>query len=179
VDLDVSLNVSRHPHAEARDALLADLVHIVEGRGGHAFVASILALEGKALRHAAGPTLPARYRESVNGITIGPDIGSCGTAAFRGQPVYVSDVSTDPLWARWTGLASMVLETGLRACWSVPIMSCTGEVLGTFAIYHREARVPTAAERDLIAEATRSAAFLFARKLIAGAPKTDVGILHR
>jgi GAF domain-containing protein len=179
VNLHVNRNASRDPHADVRDALLTDLVHIVEGRGGHTFVASILALEGNELRHAAGPTLPARYRESVNGIIIGPDIGSCGTAAFRGQPVYVSDVSTDPLWARWTGLASMVLETGLRACWSVPIMSSGGKVLGTFAIYHREPRVPTAAERDLIAEATRSAAFLFDRNLIVGAPQTEAGILRR
>jgi GAF domain-containing protein len=179
VNLHVNQTVSRHPHVDARDALLADLVHIVEGRGGHTFVASILALEGKELRHAAGPTLPVRYRESVNGIIIGPDMGSCGTAAFRGQPVYVSDISTDPLWARWTGLASMVLETGLRACWSVPIMSGGGKMLGTFAIYHREARVPTPAERDLIAEATRSAAFLFDRNPIAGAAQTEAGILRR
>jgi GAF domain-containing protein len=67
----------------------------------------------------------------------------------------------------------------LRACWSVPIMSGGGKVLGTFAIYHREARVPTAAERDLIAEATRSAAFLFDRNPIAGAAQTEAGILRR
>jgi GAF domain-containing protein len=163
--------VDLYPNADVRNPLLNDLVQIVEGRSGHAFVASILMLEGKELRHAAGPSLPAHYRESVNGIVIGPDIGSCGTAAFRGEPVYVADISTDPLWARWTGLASMVLETGLRACWSVPIMSGGGRVLGTFAIYHREPRVPTAAERELIAEASRSAAFLFDRDLVAGVPR--------
>jgi GAF domain-containing protein len=178
VNQHVSQDVSRHLRVDARDALLNDLVQIIEGRGERSFVASILVLEGNELRHAAAPNLPARYRESVNGIAIGPDIGSCGTAAFRGQPVYVSDVSTDPLWARWTGLASMVLETGLRACWSVPIISCGGKVLGTFAVYHREPRAPTAAERDLIAEATRSAAFLFGRNLIAAAPKIDERILR-
>lgn len=169
--------VSRYPQ-DTRDALLNDLVQIIEGRGERAFVASILVLEGKELRHAAAPGLPARYRESVNGMAIGPDMGSCGTAAFRGQPVYVPDVSTDPLWARWTGAVTMVLETGFRACWSVPIMSGSGKVLGTFAVYHREPRAPTEAERNLIAEATRSAAFLFGRSVIAAAPKIGDGILR-
>ena len=121
-------------------------------------------LEGQELQHAAAPGLPASYKEAVNGLLIGPHVGSCGTAAFRGHPIYVSDISTDPLWARYPNIARMALETGLRACWSVPIVS-GGTVLGTFGLYHREPRVPTAAERDLIAEATRPAAVLFGRPL--------------
>ena len=98
----------------------------------------------------------------MNGIAIGPDMGSCGTAAFRGQPVYVRDVSTDPLWARWTGAVTMVLETGFRACWSVPIMSGSGKVLGTFAVYHREPRAPTEA---VCAEAANGHAAISAAKI--------------
>lgn len=158
--------MSRHQKADARDAALMDLVETIEARGQHAFVASILVLEGKELQHAAAPHLPARYKAAVDGIEIGPANGSCGTAAFCGHPIYVSDISTDLLWARWTAITNMALEAGLRACWSMPIMS-GGKVLGTFAIYHREPRAPTPAERSLIVEAARSAAVLLGGKLTA------------
>jgi GAF domain-containing protein len=144
---------------QARDAALVDLIETIEARGGHSFVASIHILDGKHLRDGAAPHLPTRYRDAVNGIEIGPKMGSCGTAAFCGHPIYVSDIANDPLWAPWMEIAGMVLEAGLRACWSVPIISA-GRVLGTFAIYHRERRIPTAAERMLIAEAVSSAAVL-------------------
>jgi GAF domain-containing protein len=167
--------VSRHPQANMRDTLLHDLVQIIEGRVGRTFVASVLVLEGQELQHAAAPGLPASYKEAVNGLLIGPHVGSCGTAAFRGHPIYVSDISTDPLWARYPNIARMALETGLRACWSVPIVS-GGTVLGTFGLYHREPRVPTVAERDLIAEATRPAAVLFGRPLAVPASNSAAGI---
>jgi GAF domain-containing protein len=145
-----------------RDALLHDLVQIIEGRAGRALLASVLVLEGRELRHAAAPGLPACYKEAVNGLIIGPHVGSCGTAAFRGHPIYVADISTDPLWAPYSNIARMALDAGLRACWSVPILSGC-KVLGTFGLYHREPRAPTAAERDLIVEAARGAAVLFGR----------------
>ena len=88
-----------------RDALLQDLVQIIEGRVGRAFVASVLVLEGHELQHAAASGLPACYKEAVNGLLIGPHVGSCGTAAFRGHPIYVSDISTDPLWAPYSNIA--------------------------------------------------------------------------
>ena len=150
--------MSQHPQA-ARDAALLDLVETIEARGEHTFIASVLVLEGKGLYHVAGPHLPARYQAAVNGLEIGPAVGSCGTAAFCGHPIYVSDISTDPLWARFSDVVTLALEAGLRACWSMPIMSA-GRVLGTFAIYHREPRAPTLAERSLIADAARSAAAL-------------------
>jgi len=169
--------MSRHPQADMRDALLHDLVQIVEGRVGRAFVASVLALEGQELRHAAAPGLPACYKQAVNGILIGPHVGSCGTAAFCGHPIYVTDISTDPLWAPYSSIAKMALEIGLRACWSVPIMA-GGKVLGTFGLYHREPRVPTAAERDLIAEATRPAAVLFGRTSAVPASNSPTGVFR-
>ena len=156
---DERRNVSRQSPPDACRAALLDLVEAVESRGENSFVASILVLEGKELQHAAAPNLPARYKEAVNGIEIGAGAGSCGTAAFCGHAIYVSDIATDPLWAPWSEITNMALEAGLRACWSMPIMS-SGKVLGTFAIYHREPRSPTVAERDLIGEAARSAAIL-------------------
>ena len=169
--------MSRHPQADMRDALLNDLVQIVEGRVGRAFVASVLVLEGQELRHAAAPGLPACYKQAVNGILIGPHVGSCGTAAFCGHPIYVTDISTDPLWAPYSNIARMALEAGLRACWSVPIVS-GGKVLGTFGLYHREPRVPTAAERDLIPEATRPAAVLFGRTSPVPASHSAAGVFR-
>jgi GAF domain-containing protein len=165
--------MSQHPQAEMRDALLQDLVQIVEGRVGRSFVASVLVLEDGELRHAAAPGLPASYQQAVNGVRIGPHVGSCGTAAFCGQPVYVNDISTDPLWAPYANIAKLALEIGLRSCWSVPIVS-GGKVLGTFGLYHREPRHPTAVERDLITEATRPAAMLFDRTAAGSAPTTGV-----
>jgi GAF domain-containing protein len=163
--------------ADMRDALLQDLVQIIEGRVGRAFVASVLVLEGRELQHAAAPGLPACYKEAVNGLLIGPHVGSCGTAAFRGHPVYVSDISTDPLWAPYSSIARMALEAGLRACWSVPIIS-GDKVLGTFGLYHREPRVPTVAERDLIAQAAQPAAVLFGRTSAVSASNSAAGIVR-
>ncbi len=158
-----------------RDALLRDLVQIIEGRVGRAFVASVLVLEGHELHHAAAPGLPARYQQAVNGLLIGPHVGSCGTAAFCGRPIYVADISTDPLWAPYSSIAKMALEAGLRACWSVPIVS-GDKILGTFGLYHREPRLPTAAERDLIAEAARPAAVLFGRTSAVPAANSATGV---
>jgi GAF domain-containing protein len=168
--------VSRHPQAVMRDAFLQDLVQIVEGRVGRAFIASVLVLEGQELRHAAAPGLPACYKQAVNGLRIGPHVGSCGTAAFRGHPIYVSDISTDPLWAPYSNIARMALDAGLRSCWSVPIVS-GGRVLGTFGLYHREPRDPTVAERDLIAEATRPAVVLFGHSSAVPPSSSAAGIL--
>ena len=83
-------------------------------------LSSILLLDPTAgcLRHGAAPSLPLKYTEAIDGIAIGPSVGSCGTAAYRAQPVIVSDIATDPLWADYRDLA---LAHGLRACWSTPI----------------------------------------------------------
>ena len=116
--------------------------------------------DGKRLRHGAAPNLPASYNAAVDGLEIGPRAGSCGTAAFTRQPVIVRDVQVDPLWENYRALAD---PHGLRACWSTPIFSAAGRVLGTFAMYYREPRVPTSAEQDLITTATDLAGIAIAR----------------
>jgi len=93
---------------------------------------SILLLKGNQLRHGAAPSLPQKYCEAIDGVIIGPSVGSCGTAAFTGKQVIVSDIEHDPFWSEFTSTA---LEYDLRACWSTPIMSSRKKVLGTFAIY--------------------------------------------
>jgi len=119
-------------------------------------VTSILLLsgDGKTLFHGAGPHLPTSYREAIDGSEIGPCAGSCGTAAFFGRPVYVTDIATDPLWADYRHLA---LPHGFRSCWSTPIRSDSGAVIGTFATYHRIPSGPTPEEIDAIAMITQHA----------------------
>jgi PAS domain S-box-containing protein len=120
----------------------------------------LLDADGTTLRHGAAPSLPLEYSRAVDGIRIGPCVGSCGTAAYRKLPVVVSDISTDPLWANFRQLA---LSHGLRACWSTPIASLDDVVLGTFAIYYREPRTPDAGHLQLIAHATHLAGIAIER----------------
>lgn len=110
---------------------------------------SILLLdsEGKHLVTGAAPSLPDFYNEAINGVEIGMGVGSCGTAAFTGKIVIVEDIQTHPYWTPYKGLAE---RANLYACWSQPIVSSAGKVLGTFAIYHRKANAPKKEDIDLI-----------------------------
>jgi signal transduction histidine kinase len=122
---------------------------------------SILLLDGTRLRHGAAPSLPPKYCAAVDGLVIGKSVGSCGTAAFSGKQVIVSSIATDPLWANYRDVA---LKYGLQACWSTPIVSATGKVLGTFALYYRTPRAPNEHELQLIETWTHLAALGIERK---------------
>jgi PAS domain S-box-containing protein len=115
---------------------------------------SILLLQpdGRHLRHGAGPSLPDQYNQAINDLEIGPSVGSCGTAAFRKEPVIVSDIATDPLWEL---PRDFTLSCGLRACWSMPVINDGGVVLGTIAMYYREPRAPTGRDFGLLEPASR------------------------
>jgi PAS domain S-box-containing protein len=115
----------------------------------------LLDADGTHVRHAAAPSLPVEYIKGVDGSAIGPCAGSCGTAAFRREPVYVADIAMDPLWEHYTHLA---LPYGLRACWSTPILDAQGNVLGTFAIFYRTVGLPEKRQLSLIQTATYVAA---------------------
>ncbi|GAB4214234.1 MAG: hypothetical protein Fur007_10060 [Rhodoferax sp.] len=110
----------------------------------------LLDADGQHLRHGAAPSLPPDYYRAIDGVPIGPQGGSCATAAYTRQTVIVSDIAQDPLWQDYRHLA---LPHGLRACWSVPILSSNGQVLGTFANYHRQPREPLALELQAIKRA--------------------------
>ena len=103
--------------------------------------------EGRHLRTFAAPRLPEAYSAAIDGIEIGPDVGSCGAAAARGERVVVTDIATHPNWTRFHHLA---LPHGLRACWSQPILSASGSVIGTFAFYYSEPRAPRADEIEIV-----------------------------
>jgi PAS domain S-box-containing protein len=123
---------------------------------------SVLLLDGngKTLRMGASPSLPTSFVKAIDGTEIGPSVGSCGTAAYLRQPVIVSDIETDPLWADYRGLAR---AHGLRACWSVPMLSHEDRVLGTFAIYYREPRGPDMPQLQLIERASHLAGIAIER----------------
>jgi len=109
--------------------------------------ASILILEGDKLFHGAAPHLPKAYCEQINGVQIGEGVGSCGTAAFTGKQVIVSDIENDSLWQKFYELA---IEHQLKSCWSTPVLSPQGNVLGTFAIYYSQIHTPEPYHLELI-----------------------------
>jgi diguanylate cyclase (GGDEF)-like protein/PAS domain S-box-containing protein len=124
---------------------------------------SILLLdeEGKHLVKGTSPSLPDFYNEAINGMEIGIGAGSCGTAAFTGKRVIVEDIATHPYWTPFKELGA---RAGLAACWSQPILSSLNQILGTFAIYHREAHVPVASDIRLIEQSARLASLAIERK---------------
>jgi len=112
------------------------------------------------MRCACCPSLPASYAALLEGMAIGPGVGSCGTAMHRREAVVVSDIEHDPLWAPYLEL---VREYGLRACWSMPIMQDENTVLGSFAMYYRTVRRPDADEQRLIGVASHLASIAIER----------------
>ncbi len=108
-------------------------------------ICSVLSVDKEGHIHPiAAPSLPAKYSVALDGHSIGPAAGSCGTAAYRGEPVLVDDIATDPLWENYRAL---VEPLGLEACWSSPIKARGGRVIGTFALYYRTKRGPSPVER--------------------------------
>lgn len=132
--------------------ILSSLVLLIEAQSPE-MLCSVLLLskDGNHIEHGAAPNLPDHYVKAVNGGPIGPKNGSCGTAMYRGKPVVVTDIFTDPLWEDYLDLAR---ASGLRACWSTPIMSTKGKVLGSFAMYYHEPRKPSGDEARLTDVAT-------------------------
>lgn len=126
------------------DALTAAIERMAPG-----CACSILLLDedGRRLREGSGGSLPAEYMRAVNGLEIGPDVGSCGSAAFRNQIVVVEDIATDH---RWAAAKELPLGFGLHACWSVPIRDSKNQVLGTFAMYHSRAAAPSRKELGVV-----------------------------
>jgi GAF domain-containing protein len=136
--------------------ILKSLVLLIEAQTpGMLCSVLLLSADGNHIVHGAAPNLPEEYVNAVNGAPIGPKHGSCGTAMYRGEPVVVTDIFSDPLWEDYRDLAA---GTGLRACWSTPIMSRRSKVLGSFAMYYRQPQTPTGAEAYLTRVATNLAA---------------------
>lgn len=135
----------------ALESVLAELVRTME-RCSPGMLCSVLLYDPmtKCLRHGAAPSLAAGYNQAIDGISIGPAVGSCGTAVYHCKRVIVEDIANDPLWVNFRAIA---LEYNYRACWSQPVLSSTGHVLGTFAMYYDSPRGPTEEEIELIERA--------------------------
>jgi len=125
------------------DALVRATEEQIEGG-----ICSILLCDPEGKLHlGAAPNLPDAYNQAIEGMSIGEKAGSCGTAAFRKEPVIVSDLATDPLWQDFKELA---LTHGLKSCWSFPALASDGNVLATFAVYHRDIHHPRSQELEAI-----------------------------
>jgi PAS domain S-box-containing protein len=147
--------------------VLEELTLVVE-RVANGPIASILLLDedGVHLRHGAAPSLPATYVNAIDGASIGPETGSCGTAMYRRAVVVSEDIMSDPLWRNYREIAAV---HGLGSCWSAPILDAEGRVLGSFALYGREPGLPAPAHRRVVSIATHlaSIAITHARKAAA------------
>ncbi len=125
-------------------------------------VASVLHVDSDGLVHPlGGPSLPDDYSRALDGVAIGPDVGSCGSAAYYGKPVLAEDLDTDP---RWQPYKTRPLEVGLKACWSTPIKAKDGRVIGTFAFYFREPRAPSRWHQRIVDACVHLGALAIERK---------------
>lgn len=151
----------------ALTTILDAIVHSVE-RGNPDSLCSILLLdsEGKHLGLGAAPSLPDFYNAAIDGVAIGMGVGSCGTAAASGSRVVVEDIQQHPYWVPYKELAA---KANLASCWSQPIISESGKVLGTFAIYHRQPHAPSAEDIQTIEQAASLAGIAIEKTLAADA----------
>lgn len=120
----------------------------------------LLSGDGKRLLLGAAPHLPDSYNQAINGVEIGPNVGSCGTAAYLAKRVIVEDIATHPYWENYKELP---LRAGLKSCWSEPIKDTQGKVLGTFAMYYDTIKSPIELDLELISEAARLASLAIER----------------
>ncbi|HEX9192687.1 MAG TPA: EAL domain-containing protein [Burkholderiales bacterium] len=141
--------------------MLDALTQSTERQAGAICAVLLLDRDGKRLRYGAAPSLPPRWRESIDGLAVGLHTGSCGAAAYTGKRVISSNVATDPRWADCTELA---LPYGLHACSSVPIKSSEKKILGTFALFGREPRRPSPGQLKLMDRAEHLASVVIERK---------------
>ena len=136
------------------------LMRLIEGQSeGVLCTIMLLGPDGQTMQPGAGPSMPREYLAALQGAAIGPGVGSCGTAIYRREPVIVSDLMHDPLWAPYRTLAE---PYGLRACWAMPIIPDKDQVLGSFAMYYKEVRSPTEDDRKLISAAIHLAGIAIA-----------------
>ena len=145
------------------EAVLDRLARLIESQLAGISCSILLLDEDRLhLRHGAAPSLAEDYLKAIEGVRIGPNVGSCGSAAYRREPVIVSDIAQDPLWKDFRELAA---AHGLRSCWSTPILSNHGDALGVFAMYSMSVREPSPIETRLIDIATHIAGIAIERKL--------------
>ncbi len=145
------------------DQLLDQACRDIEARSVDGMLCSVQVLDdsGTCLRPLAAPGLSETYTRAIDRLPIGPDQGCCGSAAFLREIVTVADIHADPRWERYRDVA---IAEGLRACSSRPLLSRTGQLLGTISMYHRKPGVPSARDRELVELAAQLAAIAIERR---------------
>ena len=138
------------------------LVRGVEAQTCDGMICSVLIFDEDAqcLRAGAAPGLPEEYNRIVDGVHIGPQVGSCASAAYKREPVFATDIASDPHWTDYVELAA---SFGLCSCCSTPVFSSDGMLLGTVAMYYRRPHEPSAHDRELIRMATHLAGIVIER----------------
>ncbi len=147
------------PLSSILEAIVTGVEHIMPS-----IVCSVLLLDqnGTFLKLVAAPSIPEFYNSAIDGLKIGAEVGSCGTAAYTGRRIIVDDIMTHPYWSFYKDLAA---KAGLAACWSDPIRSSTGQILGTFAVYHPTPHKPSDSEIFIIEQSTHLASIAIEKKL--------------
>ena len=159
------------------EEILEHICLIVEEQADQMLCSFLLADEQeKHLLNGAAPSLPKDYVEAINGVPIGDGVGCCGTAAYLKEQVIVSDIENDPLWKDFRPLA---LKHNLKACWSTPILSNNGDVLGTFAMYYKYTKRPEGHEQDIIERATHLARIAIQRRKFEETKEKNVEALSK
>ena len=147
---------------QALTEILKTICQLGESQAAHTLCAVMLVDEDQQhLKVGAAPNLPQAYQQILQNLEIGPTAGSCGAAVYRRQLVITDDIASDPCWQQ---LHDVALEYGLRACWSIPLISPHGDVLGTFAIYNREPGSPDDDHLQLIGTLGQLAAIAIERR---------------
>src|SRR5882724_6258448 len=163
---DALANEKRVLEKIASGAPLATVLDVlvcgVEAQSCDEMMCTVLVFDEAAqcLRHGAAPSMPEEYNRIVDGVHIGPCVGSCGSAAYKREPVFATDIATDPHWADYAELAATF---GLGACCSTPVFSSDGALLGTVAMYYRNPHQPSEHDRELIRMATHLAGIVIER----------------
>src|ERR1700730_13670936 len=143
--------------------ILEALCHFVESTASGCYCSVVLVdPSGTHLEHGAAPSLPASFITSIIGRPVNVDSGPCAMASYLNEQVIAADLTSETRWAEYAW-CPMALAHGLQACWSTPISSTAGKVLGAFALYYDEPRTPTSLEQSLIEQFTHIASIAVGR----------------
>lgn len=143
------------------DFILEKLIDDIEALIPNSLCSIVRLKDGKTLHHVAGNAIPAKYIMAIEGISIGPQVGSCGTAMYIGKPVIVTDIENDPLWKDYRVVA---ITNNLNACWSIPIKKSDGDIIGSFATYYLTKKSPKPYEINFIERAANLVGVLLENK---------------
>ncbi|MES2372078.1 MAG: PAS domain S-box protein [Bacteroidota bacterium] len=163
------LEMNARPDSVLKDTLDFYLKEIQEIHKG--MICSVLRLKGNRLYNWSAPGLSENYLNGIEGVEIGNNIGSCGTAAFLKEKVVVTDIENDPLWADYKELAA---AEGVKACWSFPLIDSVNQVMGTFAIYYKRVKAPTREEENTLERAKNLLMIILENKMSVEAVKSSI-----